>query len=323
MSPRMRYSLCVTLALLTLGCESSGTRIIAAEGGRVVSDDGTLTLFFPPGSLPEDTNVSIRAIEESAWPVAAPGRFERIGDVYRVQPELILASDAYAILEVPTVPAILQTDAGEDVFAVHYLHDGEFVQPAPATRTVYLADGSVAIIATIQDLGVHWIGERIPGADLVQLGARFTADTGAHDAGLEWRWTQGSIRSDLPLDILRRTVRASVNTSGSPAIIPIADDGVVRTWDATWDAEFGLHPFEALGRASGDEAVVSFEDPIPATVNSLSPIDPLRDPLPGWTCSGTGSAGGTLFAGVDVVTGASAGVMTAGVIREFGEASCR
>ena len=144
----------VALALLLLGCSNeTGTPVDASVGATLTSADGALTLVIPPGALPRDASISIEVIEESDWPVMAPGRFERPAPVYRIEPAgLELVDDAYVVFT-PTRPELLASDAG-DVLAVHYSWGptDEKVRPADRSRTVFLADGRIAVVATVFEL---------------------------------------------------------------------------------------------------------------------------------------------------------------------------
>lgn len=320
--PRVERGSSLIFGLLLAACASPGTaRISAAEGGWAWSEDGRFGLFFPPGALDADLEVSIASRPEADWEVDAPGRFTRLGDVYRVEPRRALARDVYAVTELATVPDVLRAPSGERVLGVHYVYDGDKVRPAPFTRTVYFEDGRVAVVATLFELGDHWFAERAPGADrsLVQLSARIEAPA---PAGEEWHWSRGALFADLPLAILGSEVRASA--VGDPAVAPIAEGGTERTWDARSDEALGLHPFELFGGRAGarSERVVLREDPMPFTIDAAAPRDPVIDPLPGWRCEGTSAREATLFGGIDVVSGASSGTTTTGILVELGRASC-
>ena len=76
------------------------------------------------------------------------------------------------------------------------------------------------------------------------------------------------------------------------------------------------------GAAPRVESVASVGEPMPFALDEFTPRDPLREPLPGWRCAGASAAEATLFGGVDVVTGASSGTLTAGIVVELGRASC-
>jgi hypothetical protein len=217
------------------------------------------------------------------------------------------------------------------VLAVHYVYGGadQTVRPAPVTRTVLLADGRVAIIGTLYDLGVHWTGERAPGAEraLVTLSARLDADAGEHALDERWLASATALFADEPLALVGREVRATVAAASAPDVEPLVVDGwTARTWDATYDRELGLHPWEIFGVASEgrSETVASFEDRAPITVGPDTPLDPFTTASPGWTCAASGGAEGSLWLGVDVVSGASAGgTVRTGIVREIGAARCR
>lgn len=323
----------VLLAIVALGaagaCES-GTLVSASEGGVITSDDGAFRLVIPPGALDVDRYVSIRPLPQEEWPVGAPSRFERVGEVYAVEPAgLELREDAYVVQTLASLPDVLQSAEGDPVLAVHYVYGAdEKVRPAPVTRTVLLADGRVAIVATIYDLGVHWTGERVPGADraLVMLSARLEAVAGEHAMNEQWLATRTGLFADSPLALVGREARASAVAPSAPDVEPIATDGwSARTWDATWDHELGLHPWEVLGIApeGRTEVVASFGEPAPVTIGPDAPLDPLTTAVPGWTCVDRGGDEATLWLGVDVVSGASSGTVTTGLLREVGPARCR
>lgn len=310
--------------LALLGCQPSGTLVTAAEGGTVTSADGALTILFAPGALPEDARVSIERLAEADWPVDAPGRFERVGEVYAVEPAgVTLQEDAYLVQRFESRPAALRAAEGEGL-AVHYLvtADGT-VRPAPATRTITMADGRVAVVATLFELGqAHWTGERVPGADraLVQLATRIEAPAGARGLEAPWRWSAGALHVDAPLTTVGHDLRVSA-AGVAPAVAPVLEEAEAWRWDATRDAELGLHPWEAFaaGPAERTEAIALRSDRTPAELSPDAP-HPLASPLPGWTCEAAGEA--TLFAGVDVVTGASSGTVRVGAVREIGVARC-
>ncbi len=307
------------------GCAPS-PNVTVAEGGTVSSADGAFRIFFPPGAVAEDTVVSIDVLPEAEWPVDAPGRFVRIGDVYRVTPRQALVEDAYAIIELDAVPDALRSPSGR-VLAVHYVYDGERVRPAPATRTTYFADGRVALVGTLFDLGDQWFGERVPGPDrsIMQVTARLDAEAGAHSPDSEWRWRQAGLYAENPVMILGTDVRATVVPSGETTLAPLLDMGTERTWDARWDESLGLHPTQLFGGSPEPrtETLVTHRDPIPYVLTETTPRDTLTDPLPGWSCGAASAGDATLFGGVDIVTGASTGTLTAGVVVEFGAASCQ
>lgn len=310
------------LGLLLAACAPSGTtHVTAAEGGWVRSADGRFALFFPPGALDGDLDVSIEPLSESAWEVDAPRRFVRVSDVYRVEPRMELTRDAYAVMELDTAPPVLVTPSGDGVLAVHYVYDGDKVRPAPFTRTVYFADGRVGIVGTLFDLGDHWFAERAPANELVQLSAHIEAPA---PGGAEWSWSSGALFADHPLNILGTEVRVAAVGDGSATVAPVLAGGAETTWDATWDDALGLHPFALFGGREGTrrERVMRASDPMPFVIDAGAPRDPLVDPLPGWRCEGSGAAEATLFGGVDVVSGASGGTTTTGVLVELGHASC-
>lgn len=322
---RSTFGTAIGLAAILVACDPGGTLIVASEGGSVSSPDGAFTIFIPPGALAEDTRISIDELGEDDWPVQAPSRFTRVGNVYSVSPATLRpAGDIYGLMIFPSVPDVLRSPDGDDVLAVHYVYN-EKVQPAPATRTVHMADGRVAIVATLYEVGVHWTGERIPGADraLVMVSSRIEAQAGDHASGEEWRATTAALYSDGPLALVGREARSAVSSAGTSAIEPLATTGwTARTWDATWDPDLGLDPWQIFGVAPEDrtETVASFEDPAPITIDGE--LAPFVGSLPGWGCTGEGSSDGSLWVGVDVVSGASAGTLRAGVVREIGAARC-
>ena len=294
----------------------------------MTSPDGLFTIFFPPGALPVDTEITMEPIGPADWDVDTPSNFELLGEVYRVRPAIALSGTAWAILQIPVVPDYLRTADGADVMTAHFVYTGEKVRPAPSTRTIYLADGRAVMVARILDIGDHWTGELVPGVgrELVQLAVHLDAEAGPHDTGAEWRWTAGSIQADPALSVLSRETRVAVaHFAAAPTVVPIEDMGVAQTWDATWDDDLGLHVWEALGLHpdTRSETVVTFENRMPFLLEVGAPVDPLSDPLPGWTCPSAGADEGTLFIGVDVVTGASDGATVIGAVREIGPASCR
>lgn len=298
---------------------ASTTRVVAAEGGWVRSADDRFALFFPPGALDADLDISIEPLPEGDWEVDAPRRFTRVSDVYRVAPRVALARDVYAVMELDAAPPVLRAPSGDGVLAVHYVYDGDKVRPAPFTRTVYFADGRVGIVATLFDLGDHWFAERAPAAELVQLSARVEAPA---PAGAQWSWSRGALFADHPLPILGSEVRVAATGEGAVAVAPVAEGGAERTWDARWDEDLGLHPAVLFGGADDarSERVVRVSDPMPFVLDAAAPRDPLLDPLPGWRCEAAGEA--TLYGGVDVVSGASSGTTTTGVLVELGHATC-
>lgn len=313
----------MVLLLLAGACAPPTSRVTAAEGGWVRSEDDRFALFFPPGALDRDIDVSIERIGEDAWEVGAPGRFRRVSDVYRVSPRRALARDAYAVLELAAVPEVLRTAAGDRVLGAHYVWDGEDVRPAPYTRAYYFADGRVGLVATLFELGDHWFAERVPGAERALVALSVAIDA-APDGGA-WRWSRGALHADEALAILGSEVRAAaVSDDGAAAVVPVVEGGTSRTWDARWDEELGLHPFELFGGRAGArrEVIARAADPRPFELGPSAPRAPLADPLPSWRCEGTSAAEATLFGGLDVVTGASRGTMTAGLLVELGRAAC-
>lgn len=317
-------------ALGCIACEGTGVLVSAERGGVVSSEDGALSIVFPPGALEADTRVAIRVLPESEWPVDAPSRFALIGPVYQVEPAgLELRGDAYAITTPPDVRA-LRSDTEGELFAVHYLYSprDERVRPAPATRTLHLADGRVAIVGTLYELGTHWVGDRVPGADrtLPALRARVSALAGEHAAASEWRIDSVSLQSDLPHTLFRRDVMAIVWPHAVPSALRTQGpaSAVWELWDGAPHEEFGLHPHQVfgLGPLAADESRSRVSEFEPVLLDGAA-LDPAFPELPGWRCTATDDAGADLWVEVDVVTGASEGVVTVGVARELGRATCR
>ena len=308
--------------LLALGCGPSGPLILAAEGGEVSSEDGVFTLRFPPGALPEDTHVSIRALEADDWPVRAPSRFDLIGDVMQVEPAgLELADDAYAIV-LPPDPASLSEEDG-DLLAAHYAWSprDEIVRPVASTRTVHLADGRVAVVGTIFELGTHWVGDRVPGGstELPQLRVHVQGGAAARAVDETWTVEAAALSASLPHTLLERRVGTTV--MGDGPVAP-AGDGEAERWDATRDPEHGLHPYEVFGVAGArTELRAGAADLEPISVTAGAPLAPVIDALPGWRCDAAGE-GGARFVEVDVITGASAGVVEVGGVWELPPARC-
>ena len=323
-------ALLASTALLLVACAGETAPVIrAAEGGSITTSDGVMTLYFPPGALGHDTAITITPLLDDEWPVGAPGRFERIGGVYRVEPGgLELDEDAYAIV-IPPDPSALRDPEG-DLLAMHYLWSprDEHVRAAPATRTLHLADGRVAIVATLWELGTHWTGDRVPGADraLPALHARIEASAGDHPADQPWSMSTVSLVSDLPHAVFRRDVSTTVVFTGAASpFVPAGVEGAsVRSWDATHDAELGLHPWEvfALGGAR-TETRSTTTDTEPVALSAGTALSPLVTPLPGWRCGAASDEGADAWVAIDVVTGASSGVVTVGAMREIGTAHCR
>lgn len=307
------------VALLLIGCAESGTPVEAAVGATLTSDDGVLTLVIPPGALPRDASIAIETVEESDWPVQAPGRFERPAPVYRIEPMgLELVADAYVVFT-PTRPELLAS-GGADVLAVHYSWGStdEKVRPADRSRTVFGADGSVAVIATVFELGVHWIGERVPGADrdLPQLSVTPRGDlSGDHAVGEPFSLEGLALESDLDHALFSRSAFAAARGS----VRPVAWDVAPRPWN---DAHLLPLPDSLLDGPERDDQVAEHDDPAPVTLGPGAPLEPLVAPLPGWTCETTGGLDSVLV-GVDVVTGASSGVARVGYARELPVGSCQ
>lgn len=322
----MRRALALALALTA--CES-GPVIVAEEGGVVESPDGVLRLVIPPGALPRDTVVTIRVLTEEEWPVNAPSRFTRIGEVYAIEPGgLELLEDAYAVV-IPPDASILDGEGGALIASTYqWSPRTELVSPAPATRTWRLADGRVAIVGTLYELGTTWVGDKVPGAErtLTTLHAAFGAAIGEHAVGEEWRADALSVTSDASHVLFEREVTASVISTGTDAaLVPSGVEGasVVR-WDATLDPVLGLHAWEVFGvEGPRTEARLTAGDRQPITLEPDVPLAPAVDPLPGWRCDASSGEDPRLFLGVDVVTGASSGVVTVGVAQELGAARCR
>jgi len=315
-------------ALLLLGACASpeGTPIVAAEGGTVTSDDGVLTLILPPGALPSDATVTIRPTTD--WPVEAPERFDPLAPVYAIEPEVELLEDAYIIVRPPD-PAALRGPHG-DAFVAHYSFgwSDAKVRPSAHSRTVHLADGRAAVVADVFELGLHWIGDGVPGADrsIPRLAVDVVMVDGPREVGAELRLSRLALWSDLPHSLFSREVFASAaGPVGEPASPLAWDDGVTRTWDATTDEVQLLHAFELfdLGVDAREERMAIHQDLEPVELSAEAPLDPLVEPLPGWRCDGATDPSTRLFVGVDVVTGASAGVARVGAVRELGPAACR
>ncbi len=316
------------IAGAALGCAAPGVPVEAAVGATVSSEDGVLTLILPPGALPRDVSLSIERLDEADWPVAAPGRFTLPAPVYRIEPELELTGDAYVVFH-PTAPERLRA-AGGDVLAASYTWGtrDEKVRPASATRTVALADGRVVVVATLYELGVLWIGERVPGADraLTQLSLQIDADlAGEHARDEPFAVSAASLTSDADHALFGREVwSAAAGPAGGLVVAPVEwTGGRARTWGATYDPERLVHPLEVFGGpAPREERVAVLADPAPVDLGPGAPLAPISDPLPGWRCA-TAGEGATVFVGVDVVTGASEGVATVGAARELTVGPCR
>ncbi|MCZ7682912.1 MAG: hypothetical protein M5U28_30565 [Sandaracinaceae bacterium] len=322
----MRRALALALALTA--CES-GPVIVAEEGGVVESPDGVLRLVLPPGALPRDTVVTIRVLTEDEWPVNAPSRFTRIGEVYAIEPGgLELLEDAYAVV-FPPDPSILDGEAGALIASAYqWSPRTELVAPAPATRTWRLADGRIAVVGTLYELGTTWVGDKVTGAEraLTTLHASIAGAAGEHAAGEEWRADALALTAGATHVLFEREVTASViSTDADAALVPSGVEGasVVR-WDATLDPALGLHAFEVFGvEGARTEARITAGTRQPVTLEPDVPLAPAVDPLPGWRCDAASGEDQRLFLGVDVVTGASSGVVTVGVAQELGAARCR
>lgn len=326
--PRARAGALLLVMGLLPACES-GVVVEAETGGEVSSEDGVFTLVLGPGALPEDTAITIERLAEGDWPVGAPGRFERVAPVYRVRPMgLELLGDAYGVF-VPAEPEMLRTAEGEDVLAVQYGWgpSDEKVRPAARSRTLHMADGRVAVVGTVFELGVHWIGERAPGADreLTQLSMGLEPGPAEPALGEPFGPSRMWLRSDASHALFERSVFATVaGPAPLDSIAPLAWDRPVETWDATADPERLLHPFALfLSTASQrEEHVALYEDLMPWTLEPGAPLDPAADPLPRWVCEASADDA-TLFVGVDVVTGASDGVAHVAAVHELGAPGCR
>jgi hypothetical protein len=265
--------------------------------------------------------------------VGAPGRFARIGGVYAVEPAgLELAEDAYAVVTPPS-PDALEAPDGGDLVAVHYVWsptDG-VVRPAPATRTWHLADGRAAVIATLYELGTHWVGDRVPGADrtLPRLSVRVGAESTEAVVGETFAVTELSLASDSEHLLYERAVTGAVvrpaPAGAAPtAAVPIAGpEWATRRGDATVDPERGLHVLAHLAEGAHEERLARFETTEPVTFAADEPLAPLVGSLPAWRCERASEDAGGIWVGVDVVTGASAGVVRVGTVRELGAARCR
>ena len=328
MSVRAISTLVAALGLTA--CAPEPTPILASEGGVVTSEDGVLTLVLPPGALPRDTPVSIRVLPEAEWPLSAPGRFMRIGEVYRVEPGgLELAEDAYAIVRPPD-PSVLR-GAEDDLVPSFYLYSPreDKVSPAPATRTLHLADGRIAIVGTLYELGDHWVGDRVPGAERMVLPAlhvELAASAGERTTWTSWSVETLAIRADATHALFGREAWTAVVHGAASGLVP-EGSGITatRTWDAPGARAFGLHPYEVFGIGAGaarSEHRLTASDLEPVTLEPGAPLSPLVDPLPGFRCDAASEEVDT-WAGVDVVTGASSGVVTVGVAHQLGPATCR
>ena len=319
-----------TLApLLLLACAPSGTLVIASEGATLRSEDSAFVLVIPAGALPEDTRVSIRALPTDEWP-RATGRAAPIGAVYAIEPEgLILDEDAWGAFVFDTSPGALTAADGSDTVASAYLRTPARTSPAPATRTIHLADGRTAVIATLYELGTCWasaITVDTGGLEVrsLSLSMRIDADAASHAVGEEWLVADAELTSDDTLAVVRREVWTSLARGAADAALVEPSGGpATRTWDATHDQELGLHPFELFDREpTGREETIGIAlDVVPITLDPNVPLAPVVSPLPGWTCTGPGSSG-SLFVGVDAVSGASSGTVRLGVARELGAPTC-
>lgn len=312
------------LLVCLTACSPSGVPIAAGEGGVVTSDDGAFTLRIPPRALAHDTAIAVRALTEDEWPARAPGRFELLGAVYAIEPAgLELREDAYAVL----IPSRALDDEDGALLAVHYQHSSrtDEVAAAPVTRTVHLADGRRAVVATLFELGTHWVGDRVPATDrdaLPALRARLAAEDVERADGDAWMITEAALTSDRPHLLFERAVTTTAVREGVSAGVVPAGDAEVRRWDATHDPALGLHALEVFDApGSREETRVTIVDHEPVTLEADVTLTPALEPLPGWRCDGVGDA--RVFVELDVVTGASSGVVTVGLARELGAARCR
>lgn len=315
------------LALMT-ACKPSGTVITTAGGGAVATEDGAFTLVLPPDALARDTAISVRALSYGEWPVDAPANFTRIAGVYQIEPAgLELAADAYAIVRPPD-PSLLIDETGE-VLAAHYQWSPRDtrVRPAPVTRSIRLADGRVAIVGTLYELGTHWVGDRVPGEDrtLTTLRARVDAAAGERSVGETWI-ARAALEADVPHTLFERGASAAVLSRGAaPSALVPDGSGALRTWDATYDPDLGLHAWEIFAGmpAERTEVRMLLSDRTPVELDGGAGLDPFIDPLPGFRCEAATEAPVDLWIELDVITGASEGVAIVGLTRELGPASCR
>lgn len=101
------------------GARSPGASAVisAANGGKLNTTDGKLTLDIPPGALGQDTEVSITLVEVGDLPQDL--RAGAVGDVYLLRPEGLVFNEPVAVsLEFEPVVVIIAEGEGFEVHAV-------------------------------------------------------------------------------------------------------------------------------------------------------------------------------------------------------------
>ena len=171
-------AVCLVLMLGLASCggdEEAGSAISASEGGTVTSADGALTVEFPPGALPEDTEISIETVSDTD---AATGGSPSLGNAYEVLPDdLVLERPARITMAL----ALAETrDRVPLADVVMTNADGE-TQVAGAQRlAVDLAEGALRVTAETRHFSTvnlaQWAFARFePDRTTQVVGDRFQA----------------------------------------------------------------------------------------------------------------------------------------------------
>jgi hypothetical protein len=166
--------------------------VSAAEGATLVSSDGAITLYIPPGALAEDTAITISAVPRELWPDDVQA-LPPAGPVYQLEP------DGLQFL----TPAIF-TYTLDLVVAV----DGGVILPLPlpvaraSDGTLELLPGGLLLDATTGSLAVqaqlsHFSNLLPHRVDNMAQAAMFPAEINAL-AGAAWDgWATVTSLNDL------------------------------------------------------------------------------------------------------------------------------
>jgi YVTN family beta-propeller protein len=125
--------------------------VSAADGGKVASPDGKITLEIPPGALPRDTRVTVRVVPPGEWTENVQALGPR-GPVYSVEPDgLKLNKPAKLTLRLdPEDLAGLDLTKGYPYFMLFSRWaDGTWEPVFRTTTEVNLTTGEVAVTGDI------------------------------------------------------------------------------------------------------------------------------------------------------------------------------
>lgn len=278
------------------GRQPSRALIKADEGGEVVSDDGALTLYVPPGALAEDTELAIRTLPKAEWPRDI-AESEPLGEVYELTPDgLRFVTPAVLRQRFETTPAALR-DGSNYVFAHHFARSTSgVVEPALRTDTYFHDDGSAEVVAVIEHLSSHYATVKTEDGARLLVAAQI--DTNAHYVGEVWRAARLHFQVDKPIACSQYGVTVEVISPQRAYLSPVGrrDWGSWRYGDSDegWEevAYIGLTESpNPEGRRGLRQHTQVDEDQVLMPNQAI----PLSTPLPGFKCEDVGDTDRMMF----------------------------